>query len=265
MHYSKLKIPLFFIISIFSFNILEAKCVVKYTCGGQYCYALLDGSCSDYSFTSNVVACTDLEQSIFDPGGNPNGQAEVDIHEWACGQDIRTLSVDTNGYLIYYDGTARDTLHDLKQTIYNPSSDSLLIIGDESGIAVCGTNKPSLELELELASEYIGTIFSEEDERISEPSSIENLEVQKELVSIFPNPTSGTFSLRLNSSASYFLKSANARFKVMDLSGKTIINTELKISSNELEISLPKDLKPGYYFYKFEGGITQEGRIQLVK
>ncbi|MEX1193232.1 MAG: PKD domain-containing protein, partial [Brumimicrobium sp.] len=93
-----------------------------------------------------------------------------------------------------------------------------------------------------------------------ETASLNNTETLENEVSLYPNPASSTINLKVESS-----KSSQVEYKVLDVTGKIVINNSMTISSgiNDEKINVDH-IRQGVYFIQITSLTTGE-RLDTLK
>ena len=104
-----------------------------------------------------------------------------------------------------------------------------------------------------LSAEYVAVVEGT-DPRIVDVSSISDLNSSITEVNVFPNPTSGNATLKVNSENSF-----NATIKVVSVTGAVVSNSKTNVEAGSSEISIDMNsLEVGMYFVEVVG---QEGIV----
>ena len=80
------------------------------------------------------------------------------------------------------------------------------------------------------------------------------LEENPTLFSVFPNPTSGIFNVKVNQAGT---------IKVLDMSGKVVLDRQVDASEDNIQIDLSKN-GIGLFLIRFTNQLNQESLVKII-
>ncbi|MEI7581032.1 T9SS type A sorting domain-containing protein [Runella sp.] len=146
--------------------------------------------------------------------------------------DVAELTVDN-----YWSVKGTNELKPLQVTIASEGNNEqiLQLLNNQWNISPTVGNSTTLSSEALLRGATYFTIGTQRAELMEKPD-----------VNIFPNPSSGSFEVRLKG----FLADENISFDVIDLSGKSLVKQEGKVKDLKMKYSLDKEVNDGSYILR---------------
>lgn len=203
----------------------------------QRCYGgVQDEAGNDIEPTAdgNYIVCGSSNSDDGDVSGNHNYSKYVLEDFWA-------LLINTSGDISWQKCAGG---------IYDDVANSITQASD-GGFAMCGYNR-SVDGDFH---NYHGGTNDYGVVKLAKPLAVQDVNAGTHAISIFPNPSTGTFTLQ------YHL-SANAAVVITDVAGKTVANISLPKGSTQAAINAAA-WQPGIYFYKVlqNGSTLQSGKL----